>query len=161
MNSPDFVYTTYIRTTPEKLWAAITNPEFNRQYWGGGENISDWKKGSKWRHVGDDDKRTCRIAGEVLESVPPKRLVLSWADPADAADVSRVTFEIQPIDDMVRLNVVHGDFKAGSVMAGRVAWGWPRVLSSMKSFLETGMALNVWAGNGQPCSGAAADGEAA
>ena len=85
MNSPEFVYTTYIRTTPEKLWDAITNPEFTRQYWGGYGNISDWKKGSKWKHVGDDEKHTVRVVGEVLESVPPKLLVLTWADPADPA----------------------------------------------------------------------------
>lgn len=143
MNNPEFVYTTYIRTTPEKLWEAITNPEFTRQYWGGFENISDWRKGSKWKHVGDDEKRTVRIVGEVLESVPPKRLVLSWADPGDLADSSHVTFEINPIEDMVCLTIVHGNFKAGSVMLNKVSLGWPRVLSSLKSFIETGKALNV------------------
>ncbi len=145
MTIPDFVYCTYIKTTPEKLWNAITNPEFTRQYWVH-ENRSDWKKGSRWQHVSGDGKHTVKIVGEVLESVKPKRLVLTWADPADASDHSRVTFEIERIEDMVRLTVTHGDFKTGSDMARKIAIGWPRVLSSMKSILETGTPLNTWAG---------------
>ena len=143
MTKPELIYTTYIRTTPEKLWNAITNLEFTRQYWGGNENISDWKPGSKWEHVTGDEQRIIRCVGKVVESVPPKRLVLTWADPANEADVSRVTFEIEPIDDTVRLDVIHGDFTPGSDMVNKVSGGWPRVLSSMKSFLETGKALDV------------------
>jgi len=143
MNNPDLVYTTYIKTTPEKVWAAITNPEFTLQYWGQA-NVSDWKKGSKWQHVSGNDK-SILIIGEVMESMPPKLLVLTWASPSDLSDESRVTFEIEAIEDMVRLNVVHGNFKAGSIMATRVSGGWPRVLSSLKSMLETGSALNTWA----------------
>ena len=143
MTKPELIYTTYIRTTPKELWDAITNPEFTRQYWGGNENVSDWKPGSKWVHVTGDEKHAIRVTGKVVESVPPKRLVLTWADPANEADVSRVTFEIEPVDDTVRLDVTHGDFKPGSVMVNRVSGGWPRVLSSLKSFLETGKALDV------------------
>ena len=143
MSKPELIYTTYIRTTPEKLWNAITNPEFTRQYWGGNENVSDWKPGSKWAHVASDTGRATRVTGKVVESVPPKRLVLTWADPADESDASRVTFEIEPIGDTVRLDVIHGDFKPGSDMVNRVSGGWPRVLSSLKSFLETGNALEV------------------
>ncbi len=142
-----FIYVFYIRTTPERLWEALTNPEFTRQYWGGNANISDWKKGAKWQHVDRDENNNVYVVGEVLESLPPKRLVLTWADPDDTADSSRVTFEIEPIEDMVRLNVTHGDFKTGSVMAGKVSGGWPRVLSSLKSFLETGKALNISCGS--------------
>jgi uncharacterized protein YndB with AHSA1/START domain len=145
MQKPKQVYTTFIRTTPKKLWAAITKPEFTRQYWAGVENVSDWKKGSKWEHIGGGAKREVWITGKVLECVPPKRLVLSWADPDDLADKSRVTFEIEAIEDQVCLTVTHGNFKAGSTMAGKVSWGWPRVLSSMKSYLETGKGLNVFA----------------
>jgi uncharacterized protein YndB with AHSA1/START domain len=145
MTNPDFIYTTYIKTTPEKLWNAIINPEFARQYWGGHVNVSDWKKGSKWQHEDTNNNNSVRVAGKVLESVPSKRLFLSWADPADATDTSRVTIEIESIGDMVRLNVIHGDFKPGSVMAGKVAKGWPLVLSSMKSYLETGKAMDIWA----------------
>lgn len=143
MAKPKFIYTTYIKTTPKKLWAAITNPEFTRQYWGGLANVSDWKKGSPWQHVTKDEKPEIYVTGKVLECNPPKRLVLSWADPDDLADKSRVTFEIETIKDMVCLTVTHGNFKASSTMAGKVSRGWPRVLSSMKSFLETGKGLNI------------------
>jgi uncharacterized protein YndB with AHSA1/START domain len=143
------VYTTYIRTTPEKIWAAITNPEFTRQYWAGNSNVSDWKKGSQWRHVGRDDKNQEEtwVQGEVLESDPPHRLVLSWAEPENASDVSRVTFDIKPVKGLVCLTVTHGDFQPGSPMPGKVSGGWPRVLSSLKTLLETGEPLNVWDGH--------------
>ena len=143
MTKPELIYTTYIRTTAEKLWNAITNPEFTRQYWGGNENVSDWKPGSKWAHVAGDQERSIWVTGKVVESVPFKRLVLTWADPANEADVSRVTFQIEPIEDTVRLDVIHGDFEPGSDMVEKVSGGWPRVLSSLKSFLETGQALDV------------------
>jgi uncharacterized protein YndB with AHSA1/START domain len=138
----DFVYTTYIRTTPEKVWASITNPEFTRQYWAH-DNVSDWKVGSTWQHVTSEGQ--VRVVGKVLESNPPNRLVLSWAAPDDLTDESRVTFEIETIQDMVRLNVIHGNFKAGSTMAAAVSKGWPLVLSSMKSLLETGKAIDILA----------------
>jgi uncharacterized protein YndB with AHSA1/START domain len=141
MTNPELIYTTYIRTTPEKLWNAIINPEFARQYWGGNANVSDWKPGSQWTHVANDEESTVRVIGKVVECVPPKRLVLTWADPANVADISRVTFEIEPADDEVRLVVIHGDFKADSDMVTKVSGGWPRVLSSLKSYLETGKGL--------------------
>ena len=144
MKKPNQVYTTFIRTTPKKLWAAITKREFTRQYWAGLANVSDWKKGSKWEHMTGGEKPEAWIVGKVLECKPPKRLVLTWADPDDLADKSRVTFEIEAMKDMVCLTVTHGNFKANSKMAGKVSWGWPRVLSSMKSYLETGEGLNVF-----------------
>lgn len=149
MKSPEFVYTTFIKTTPEKLWSALTNPEFTKQYWGGGMNMSDWKKGSTWKHLGQD-QRTVKITGQVVESFPPNRLVLTWADPGDPADVSTVTFEIENLGSMMSLKVTHGAFKAGSSMSEKVSWGWPRVLSSLKTYLETGAGLDVWAG-GHAC----------
>ena len=142
MKKTDQVYSTFIRTTPKKLWAAITKPEFTRQYWGGMTNVSDWKKGSKWEHHNPENE--VWITGKVVESVLPKRLVLTWADPDDLKDRSRVTFEIEKIEDMVCLTVTHDSFKDGSKMAGKVAGGWPRVLSSLKTFLETGKGLNIF-----------------
>ena len=105
-------------------------------------NVSDWKKGSKWEHHNPESE--VWVTGKVTESVPPKRLVLTWADPDDLKDKSRVTFEIEKIEDMVCLTVTHDSFKDGSKMAGKVAWGWPRVLSSLKTFLETGKGLNIF-----------------
>ncbi|HZI31974.1 MAG TPA: SRPBCC family protein [Candidatus Binatia bacterium] len=145
MKKPKLVYTTFIRSTPKKTWDAICKPEFTRQYWGEMANVSDWKKGSKWEHRTEENE--VWIQGKVVECVPVKRLVLTWADPDDLKDVSRVTFEIEPEEDMVCLTVTHDKFKAGSKMAGKVSWGWPRVLSSLKSFLETGKGLNIFCGS--------------
>ena len=142
MNKPKLVYTTYVRSTPKQVWDAITKPEFTRQYWGGMTNDSDWKKGSKWEH--HNPEHEVWITGKVVESVPPKRLVLSWADPDDLKDKSRVTFEIEAMDDMTCLTVIHGSFKTGSTMAGKVSKGWPKMLSSLKTFLETGKGLNIF-----------------
>lgn len=140
MKKPKLVYTTFIQSTAKKTWDAITKPEFTRKYWAGMTNVSDWKKGSKWKHVADDND--VYIVGKVVESVPPKRLVVTWADPDDLKDQSRVTFEIESFKRNVCLTVTHDQFKANSTMAGKVSWGWPRVLSSLKSYLETGKALD-------------------
>ncbi len=145
MSKTEFLYTTYIRSTPQKVWDAITNPEFARQYWGHG-NVSDWKPGSKWDMVRGDGSNIVQTTGEVLESHPPRRLVISWVDPAKAADASeysRVTFEIEVVKDAVRLDVFHSELEAGSDMARGISNGWPRVLSGLKSFLETGSGLNL------------------
>jgi len=146
MSKPDFIYTTYIKTTPEKLWSALTNPEFTRQYWGGNANFSDWKKGSKWEHGpggNEDAEEGCCTYGEVLEVNPPKHLVITWVNPEDATDSSRVTFDIDVMEDMVRLTVTHGGFKANSTLPDSISWGWPLVLSSMKSFLENGKGIDL------------------
>src|SRR4051812_29913691 len=143
MKKPKLVYQTYIRSSPKKTWDAITKPEFTRQYWAGLANVSDWKRGSKWEHMSRE--KEAWITGVVVESLPLKRLVVTWADPDDLKDKSRVTFAIEKMKDMVCLTVTHDQFKDGSKMAGKVAWGWPRVLSSMKSFLETGKGLDVFA----------------
>ncbi|MDB6027386.1 MAG: polyketide cyclase [Verrucomicrobiales bacterium] len=145
MKNPKQVYTMFIRSTPKKTWDAITKPEFTRQYWAGIANVSDWKAGSKWEHVAKNDE--VWITGKVVESIPARKLVVSWADPDDLKDKSRVTFELEQIEDMVCLTVTHDKFTTGSKMAGKVSGGWPRVLSSMKSFLETGKGLNVFACN--------------
>ena len=138
--SNDFLYTTYIKTTPEKVWQAITNPEFTRQYWGGHGNLSDWKKGSEWKHE-DSSNNLVRVSGKVLETNPPKRLVMTWAAPDNKADESQVAFDISMAGDMVRLDVMHT--KLSQDMGSKVSGGWPLVLSNLKSFLETGKAIDI------------------
>jgi uncharacterized protein YndB with AHSA1/START domain len=145
MSNSKFVYTLYIAATAEKVWNALLDGEMTRQYWGH-ENVSDWKPGSPWQHVADDGKRTVRLVGEVVEIDPPRRLVLTWVDPVDAAEKTkhtRVSFDIEPVADMVRLTVTHDELSDD--MFRKIANGWPRVLSSMKSFLETGKPLKTWA----------------
>src|SRR3954454_10124120 len=111
MKKPKLVYQTYIRSTPKKTWDAITKTAFTRQYWAGIANVSDWKRGSKWEHVAKGNE--VWLTGEVVESAPPRRLVLTWADPDDLKDKSRVSFEIEKIETMVSLTVTHDNFKAG------------------------------------------------
>lgn len=154
MYSPDFVYVTYIRSTPQKIFAALTTPEFTRQYWRH-ELLSDWKKGSSWTSVPVDDKPTDNVGGEILESDPPRRLVYSWSrqsDAQDPANVSRVAFDIEQIEGMTRLTVTHDRLTAGSYMDSRIRQGWPRVLASLKSLLETGDALDTWAMKQAACA---------
>ena len=142
-----FVYVTYIASTPEKVFEAITRPDIARRYWGH-ENVSDWKPGSKWEHVRANEERTVELVGEVVEVAPPTRLVITWANASQAADpdaYSRVTFDIEPYNDMVRLTVRHDELQAGSGMANGVSKGWPIVLSSLKSLLETGRGIDVFA----------------
>ena len=142
-----YVYVTYIAATPEKVFDAITKPELARRYWGH-ENVSDWTPGSDWQHVRANDERTVDLVGKVVETSPPTRLVITWANASQAADpdaYSRVTFDIEPYDDMVRLTVRHDELQAGSGMANGIQKGWPIVLSSLKSFLETGRGLDVFA----------------
>jgi uncharacterized protein YndB with AHSA1/START domain len=142
-----FVYVTYIRSTPEKVFEAITKPEIARRYWGH-ENVSDWQPGSSWQHIRADEQRTLQLVGKVVEVVPPTRLVITWANASQAADPdahSRVSFDIAPYDDMVRLTVTHDELEAGSGMAKGIQQGWPIVLSSLKSLLETGQGIDVFA----------------
>jgi uncharacterized protein YndB with AHSA1/START domain len=142
-----FVYVTYIRSTPEKVFEAITRPEIARRYWGH-ENVSDWKPGSAWQHVRANEQRTVELVGKVIEVTPPTRLVITWANASQADDpaaTSRVTFDVAPYDEMVRLTVTHDELEAGSGMAKGIQQGWPIVLSSLKSLLETGQGIDVFA----------------
>lgn len=141
------VYVTYIRATPEKVFEAITRPEISRRYWGH-ENVSDWQPGSPWQHVRANAERTVNLVGKVIEVAPPTRLVVSWTNASqqdDPASYSRVTFDIVEYDGMVRLTVSHDDLVAGSGMANGVSKGWPIVLSSLKSYMETGEAIDIFA----------------
>jgi uncharacterized protein YndB with AHSA1/START domain len=148
MTKSTFVYVTYIAASADKVWKALLDGEFTRQYWGH-DNVSDWKPGSEWEHRRADGTRAVVLLGEVLEAAQPNRLVLTWANPEDKANRSRhsrVTFEIETVGDMVRLTVTHDELEKGSEMERNISRGWPRVLSSLKSLLETGKALNTWAG---------------
>jgi uncharacterized protein YndB with AHSA1/START domain len=149
MGKTKFSYVIYLAASVEKVWQALLDPEMTRQYWEH-ENVSDWKPGSTWQHRRFDEARTVDMVGEVVEIDPPRRLVFTWAIPAEVADRSkhsRVTYEIELVDkDMTRLSVTHDELEADSWMMRAVSDGWPRVLSSLKSFLETGRPLNTWAG---------------
>lgn len=144
MRQPSYVYVTYIATTPEQLWHAITDADLSARYWGH-SNISDWRAASHWEHRRIDGSNEADIVGSVVESDPPRRLVVTWAAPREASQpekVSRVTFEIAPHKDgSVKLTVTHAELEAGSSMERGITQGWPFVLSSLKSFLETGKGL--------------------
>jgi uncharacterized protein YndB with AHSA1/START domain len=142
-----FTYSIYIAAPAQTVWQALLDGEFTRQYWGH-ENVSDWQPGSTWEHRKADGSGKVSILGEVVEARAPQRLVITWADPVDRgkqARHSRVTFDIETVADMVRLTVTHEDLERGSEMERKVTQGWPRVLSSLKSLLETGRPLNTWA----------------
>ena len=147
MGKPSFVYVTYIATTPEEVWRALVDSEMTRLYWGGPtgglENISDWKPGSRWESRRADSGRTVAMVGRVIESTPPRRLVITWARPrdADAAERhSRVTFDIESHGEhLVRLAILHEDLDPE--MADSISRGWPKVLSNLKTLLETGHVL--------------------
>jgi uncharacterized protein YndB with AHSA1/START domain len=147
MDKPRFVYVTYIDSTPEKVWDALLDPQTTAKYWQH-ENRSDWRPGSKWQHVRTDATGTVDLVGKVVESARPRRLVITWAFPADESrdeKHSRVTFEIESVHGVVRLTVTHEDLEPGSDMLSGITDGWPKVLSSLKSLLEAGRALpRLW-----------------
>jgi uncharacterized protein YndB with AHSA1/START domain len=147
MDKPRFVYVTYISTTPETLWNALIDAKMTTQYWQH-VNVSDWKQGSRWEHRRGSTDGPVRLVGKVLESTPPRRLVLSWADPADEkkeAAHTRVTFELEPMKGVVRLTVTHDRFDGNPAMLESISAGWPKVLSSLKTLLEGGTPLpQLW-----------------
>ncbi len=138
-----FVYVTYIRTTPEKLWQALIQPEFTRQFFMATVQESEWKVGAPWKIVAPDG--TVVDSGEVLEIDPPKRLVLKWRchmKPEFTEEgYSRMTYALEPQAEMVKLTVLHEMDRAESKLIQAVGNGWPLILSSLKSLLETGASL--------------------
>jgi uncharacterized protein YndB with AHSA1/START domain len=151
VKKPDFVYVTYIATTPEEAWQALVDPTLMRQYWFGvkpgstaHENISDWIPGSRWEHR-RVDTGAVDMVGKVIEHRPPQRLVLTWAAPDDFEDESkhsRVTFEIeQRGGQLICLTVTHDGLEGNPNMLNAISGGWPQVLSHLKTLLETGHAL--------------------
>jgi uncharacterized protein YndB with AHSA1/START domain len=143
MASSRFVYVTYIRTTPAKLWQALTQPEFTRQYWAETWQESDWKPGASWRIMIPDGR--VADSGQVVEIEPERRLVLSWRNEfrpeLRAEGFSRLTFEIEKVGESVKLTVIHEMDKPGSKLIDAVSNGWPHILASLKSLLETGESL--------------------
>ncbi|MDB5619456.1 SRPBCC family protein [Tardiphaga sp.] len=142
MSKPEFVYTTFIKTTPEKLWHALTDRAFTESYWFGCSLQSDWKVGSAMQMTRDG-----RVMNEcvILETDPPRRLSYSWLTVFDEVmkkeRPSRVTFVLEPNQGAVKLTVTHEGFAEGSATLPSISTGWPLVLSSLKSILETGEPL--------------------
>lgn len=135
-----FVYVTYIRTTPEKLWEALTQPEFIRQYWFGVNVECEWKKGSSWKLVYPDGRLA--DTGEILEIDPPRRMVIQWQNEwkpeLKAEGPSRCTIELEPTEGAVKLTISHEMNRPDSAFIQAVSGGWPKVLSNLKSLLESG-----------------------
>jgi uncharacterized protein YndB with AHSA1/START domain/DNA-binding transcriptional ArsR family regulator len=158
MDKPSFVYTTYIQTTPERLWEALTSPAFTERYWNAAFE-TDWAPGSEmvWNLSG---VRIAHPEQVVLEAEPPRRLSFTWhtftpelARAVDGSEEmfaaargeprSKVTFELEPAGTAVKLTVVHDGFPTDSAAAAMVSNGWPRVLSRLKTLLETGDTFRI------------------
>ncbi|HTO82754.1 MAG TPA: SRPBCC family protein, partial [Methylomirabilota bacterium] len=138
MPNDTFIYVTYIRTTPEKLWEALTQPEFTRAYWGGVVHDCSWQAGAPWRLMFADGR--VGDTGEVVEVDRPRRLVLKWRNEfrpeLKAEGYSRATLELEPQGEIVKLTVTHEIDRTGSKFIAAVSGGWPGILSSLKSLLE-------------------------
>ena len=159
MKKPELVYVTYIKTTPEKLWEALTNPDFIQQYWYGRRNETDLRVGGGIRSLSPEGE--LEWDGEVLECEPPRLLRYTFRKirvcPRTATDMtdeaeppSRVTFEIAtlgestgPDGDPVRLTITHDEFPADSEVMKEVSNGWPGILAGIKTLLETGQPLGI------------------
>jgi uncharacterized protein YndB with AHSA1/START domain len=145
MAESQFVYVTYIRTTREKLWRALIEPEFTRRYWMATTQESDWKPGASWRIVFADGRMA--DSGEVVEINPPRRLVLKWRHeiiPALTAEgYSRMTYELEQAGETVKLILTHEMDVRDSKFIKAISSGWPMILSSLKSLLETGESIEA------------------
>ena len=140
MSKPVFVYTIYIASTPEKVFKALTDTDVTAKFWFGNAVTCDWKAGApiEFRREGK-----LIVQGKVLEYDPPRRLAYSFLahDGSDGGKPSRVTFELEPQRDQVRLTMIHDRFEPGSAVLEKVSMGWPLILSSLKSYIECGMVL--------------------
>lgn len=145
MSSDKFLYVIYIRTTPEKLWEALTKPEFTRQYWCACWQDCAWQRGASWKLMIPDGR--LGDSGEILEIEKPHRLVIKWRNEfipeVRAEGYSRCTMELEPSGDMVKLTVTHEMDKPNTKFIASISAGWPAILSSLKSLLETGDSLEA------------------
>jgi len=144
VRKPEFVYVTYIETTPEKLWEALTDSAFTRQYWFDTEVRSDWKVGSPIALVMSG---TVTDTGEILEADRPRRLSYTFKHERDDdmrnEPATKVVFTLQPFGKLVKLTVTHEGFGVGSKLLDGISKGWPAILSGLKSLLETGKVLAI------------------
>ncbi len=139
---PTYVYVTYIRATAEEVWRALTDADLTASYWGHA-NVSDWQPGSVWEHRRTDGSEVADAGGRVLDVEPPRRLVMTFGEPDEPpATASRVTFLVEPHEDIVRLTVTH-ERLADATALREISLGWPAVLANLKSLLETGQVLPV------------------
>ncbi|MGN6578755.1 MAG: SRPBCC family protein [Bordetella sp.] len=140
MTKSTFVYVTYIRTTPEELWSALTDAEFMKQYWFGMHCESDWTSGSPWKLVSGDGQ--VFDAGEIVEAKAPRRLVIRWQHEnkpeLKAEGASLCTMELEAAGTAVKLSITHTAERESSKLIEAVSGGWPKVISNLKSLLETG-----------------------
>jgi uncharacterized protein YndB with AHSA1/START domain len=138
-----FVYVSYIRTTPQKLWSALTDAEFMKQYWFGVHCQSDWTAGSSWKMV--SPKGQILDAGRIVEAVPPRRLVIRWENQfkpeLKAEGESLCTMEIEQSGTAVKLSITHTIERDASKFIEAVSGGWPKIVSNLKSLLESGSAV--------------------
>jgi uncharacterized protein YndB with AHSA1/START domain len=138
-----FVYVSYIRTTPQKLWSALTDAEFMKQYWFGVHGESQWTAGSPWRSVSPHGQ--ILDAGEIVEAEPPRRLVIRWQHQdkpeLKAEGESLCTIELEPSGTAVKLSITHTIEREPSKLIEAVSGGWPKVISNLKSLLETGSTV--------------------
>jgi uncharacterized protein YndB with AHSA1/START domain len=144
MSKPEFVYVTYIETTPEELWHALTDGNFTERYWFGARLKSDWKVGSSFEMVRSDG--TVSDAGKVVEVDPPRRLAYTFKNLSDKYKnefPALATFVLEPYGRLVKLTLTHGGFEEGSQFYSGISKGWPAILSSLKSLLETGKPLEI------------------
>jgi len=143
---PDFVYVTYIASTPEKVFRALQDPEQTRTYWFLKKNVSSWQPGEKWSHQ-EHDTGEVWVEGKVLECDPPRKLVLTWGWPAghpgSGERPSKVTFLLESYEGATRLTVTHDELVPGSEMEKGINAGWPAVLSALKTWLETGQPMEM------------------
>jgi uncharacterized protein YndB with AHSA1/START domain/DNA-binding transcriptional ArsR family regulator len=138
---PSYVYVTYIESSPDRVWAALTDADLTAAYWGH-SNVSDWQPGSGWEHRRTDGSGIADVVGTVLAAEPPRRLVLTFDAPGEVPPQgpSQVTFDIEPYHEIVRLTVTHENL-AGDAALEAISAGWPAVCANLKSLLETGHVL--------------------